>query len=91
MIDKGTVGHLSGLIYALFFGAIFSALALHIFPHFHPALKCLIIGAFVFFFYFVGEWVAVRQELNKKIPTPSHELRRRKKEFFDRLDSRGRR
>jgi hypothetical protein len=90
MIGRKSAIHLNGLLYGLFFGSIFSALAL-IFPHSHPVLKCLIIGVFVVSFYFVGAWVSIREELNKKIPTPSHELRRRKKDFYAWLDSQGRR
>jgi phosphotransferase system glucose/maltose/N-acetylglucosamine-specific IIC component len=91
MIGRKSAIHLTGLLYGLFFGSIFSAVALQVFPHTHPVLKWLIIGMFVASFYFVGAWVAIRQELNKKIPTPSHELRRRKKDFYDWLDSQGRR
>ncbi len=91
MIGKKGVVHLAGLLYALFFGSIFSVIPLQIFPHSHAAVKCLIVGMSILSFYFVGEWVATRIELNKKIATPSHELLRRKKEFYDWLDSQSRR
>ena len=92
MIGKKSAFVLTGVLYALFFGSIFSAVALNILSHSHPFLKCLIIGVFLFSFYVVGVWVSVRKaELDKKIPTPSHELRRRRKEFYDWLDSQGRR
>jgi len=91
MIGRRSAIYLTGLLYGLFFGSIFSAVALQVFPHSHPVLKCLIIGVFLVSFYFVGAWVSIRNELNKRIPTLSHELRRRKKEFYDWLDSQGRR
>jgi len=62
-----------------------------IFPLAPLVVKCLIVCVFLFSFYVVGMWVSVRNELNKKIPTPSHELRRRNKEFYNWLDSQGRR
>ena len=44
-------------------------------------------------FYFTGVWAAVDRpaELNRKLPVSSKELRRRKKEFYDWLGTRGRR
>ncbi len=44
-------------------------------------------------FYFLAKWIVVARpaELDKKFPTISAELRRRKKEFFDSLASRGKR
>jgi hypothetical protein len=50
----------------------------------------LLSGALFIAFYFAGKWVEVRKEFNKKLPTSSRELRRRKKKFYDRLASRGR-
>jgi hypothetical protein len=50
----------------------------------------LLSAAFFVAFYFVGLWVHVRNEQNKKLPTNSKELRRRTKEFYDSLDSQGR-
>jgi hypothetical protein len=43
-------------------------------------------------FYSAGIWVAIDRpvELDKKFPIGSKELRRRKKAFFDWLDSQGR-
>jgi hypothetical protein len=91
MIGRKSATRLTGLLYGLFFGSSFSAVALQIFPHSHPVLKCLIITVFAVSFYCVGVWVSTREELNKKFPTPSHELRRRRKDFYDWLDSQGRR
>jgi hypothetical protein len=41
--------------------------------------------------YFVGAWIGARIERNKKIPTSSKELRRRRKTFYEWLDSQERR
>jgi len=43
--------------------------------------------------YFAGIWVVDERpsELNKRFPVSSKDLRRRKKEFYDWLDSHGRR
>jgi hypothetical protein len=50
----------------------------------------LLSGAVFVALYFAGKWIGVRSEQNKKIPTSSKELRRRTKEFYDRLASQGR-
>ena len=91
MIRRNSAIHPGGLDYALFFGSLFSAPALQIFPHSHLVLKCLINGVLLVSFYVAGVWVFLRGELGKKIPTPSPEFRRRRKEFYNRLDSQGRR
>jgi uncharacterized membrane protein YccC len=54
MIGRKSAIHLTGLLYGLFFGSIFSFVALQVFPHSHPVLKCLIIGVFLVSFCFVG-------------------------------------
>ncbi len=53
----------------------------------------LILGALAIGFYFVGKWVFIDRpaELKRKYPISSGEHRRREKEFFDSLASRGRR
>jgi hypothetical protein len=50
----------------------------------------LLSGALYVALYFAGGWIAIRSELNKKLPTSSKELRRRKKAFYERLASQGR-
>ena len=90
MIGRSKITQLTAVLYGFFFGSIFSGMALHIFSNAHAVVKCLIIGVFIFSFYLVGLWVSLQSELNKKIPTPSHELRRRTKEFYDSLNSQGR-
>jgi hypothetical protein len=76
----------------VWFYAVASALFVMIgVPHFSPKmgllptiliLSCLFIG-----FYFAWRWVFFERqdELNKKFPVSSKELRRRKKEFYDSL------
>ena len=90
MIGKKASSVLTGVLYSLFFGSLFSAFAYYTWPQSPIAVKLLVSGVIALAFYIVGVWVSVRQEQNKKIPTPSHELRRRKKAFYDWLDSQGR-
>ena len=91
MIGRKAATHLTGVLYSVFFGSIFSVVALEIFPQAPVVVKCLIVCVFLFSFYVVGMWVSIRNELNKKISTPSHELRKRSREFYNWLDSQGRR
>lgn len=91
MIGKKASAALTGALYSLFFGVLFSAFIFGSWPQLPILVKLLISGVLAFAFYFLGVWIFVRNEQNKEIPTPSHELRRRKKAFYDWLDSRGRR
>jgi hypothetical protein len=83
--------HISGLLYSLFFGPFCGVVVCGVWPDAPLFLKTLIVVAFVVSFYFVGVWVVIRGELNQRLPTPSHELRSRKKVFYDWLDSQSRR
>ncbi len=54
--------------------------------------SAVILGSAVIGFYFAGKWYFERpSELDKRIPISGEERRRREKEFFDSLASRGRR
>jgi hypothetical protein len=91
MIGNKSGARITGILYSLMFGTTCGALAYELSPQFHPVVKYLIIGVFVIAFYCVGVWAFTRIESNKKLPTPSRELRKRNKEFYDWLDSQGRR
>jgi Flp pilus assembly protein protease CpaA len=67
--------------------------ALHIWTGLHTALTLFIFACLWTGFYFAGIWAATDRpaELDKKFPTSSRELQKRKKAFYDWLDSQGRR
>jgi len=90
MIDTKNILRLSGVLYAVLFGSLFT-FAIHAYwPDMRAAVFLPVSGAVFVAFYIVGMWVGVRNEQNKKLPTSSKELRRRTKEFYDSLDSQGR-
>jgi ABC-type uncharacterized transport system permease subunit len=90
MIAKKGIGPLLGACY----GAVFGVLMIAVLHSYRPDMSVwklvLLLAAFFVAFYFVGLWVHVRNEQNKKLPTSSKELRRRTKEFYDWLASQGR-
>jgi len=90
MIGKESIGPLLGICYAAVFGTLFMV-GLH---GFWPDVSIWILvplsAVFFVAFYVAGQWIHVRNEQNKKLPTSSKELRRRTKEFYDSLDSEGR-
>jgi hypothetical protein len=87
MISKKSRGPLLGLFYAAIFGT-FATIGIHdYFPEMSMRVFVLLLGAVFVALYFVGNWVQGRMEQNKKLPTSSKELRRRKKQFYDWLDS----
>jgi len=89
MIAKNNLGHLLGVCYGAVF-ATFVMAGLHSYwPDMSVWVLVLLSAAFFVAFYFAGLWVHVRNEQNKKLPINSKELRRRTKEFYDRLDSQG--
>jgi hypothetical protein len=88
MIGEKARSVLTGFFYSLFAGPIVAGLTYSLWRQFPFWLQCLTVSLLVIAFYFVGVWVVDRKaELNKKIATPSHELRRRRKEFYDWLSS----
>ena len=87
MIGKKSIARISGVLYAAVFGSL---ITFGIHAHWSSMSTALLIplSAAVFVaFYFVGRWIELSSELNKKLPTSSKELRRRTKEFYDSLDS----
>jgi hypothetical protein len=87
MIGKKSIARIAGVLYAAVFGSL---ITFGIYAHWSNVSIALLVplAAVVFVaFYFVGRWIEVRSELNKKLPTSGKELRRRTKEFYDSLDS----
>jgi hypothetical protein len=90
MIAKKSIGPLLGVCYGAVFVTLMIAGLHSYWPDMSVWILVLLSAAFSVAFYFVGLWVHVRNEQNKKLPTTSKELRRRTKEFYDSLDSQGR-
>lgn len=89
MIDKKYQGPFLGICYAIVFGS-FAMIGLHDYwPNL--SIRALLLRSSVGFlaFYFAGRWVAVKSEMNRKLPTSSKELRRRTKQFYNWLASQG--
>ena len=91
MIGKKSIGALLGACYAVVFGTIITVGIHGYLPHMSVGVLLLLSGALFVGFYFTGRWIAVRNEQNKKLPTSGKELRRKSQEFYDWLDSLGRR
>jgi len=91
MIGKKSVGPLLGACYAAVFGTIIMVGIHGYWPDMSVGVLLLLSGALFVGFYFTGRWIAVRNEQNKKLPTSGKELRRKNQEFYDWLDSLGRR
>jgi putative flippase GtrA len=84
-LKTNSVGHVGAALYALSF-AVLTTLAIR---QFDPGLGIrsvlAILVGFCVAFFFLWEWIFFerRNELDKKLPVGSKELRRRKQEFFD--------
>jgi hypothetical protein len=88
MISRKSMGPLLGVCYVAVYGAlILGGLDWH---QMSRGTLLLLSSAVFVALYFAGRWIAVRSELNKKLPTSSKELRRRTKAFYDWLGSQGR-
>jgi hypothetical protein len=92
MMNKKNTGRAFGVCLATIY-ASFVTVTVHIWRGLRIELALLIFIGLWIGFYFTGVWAANDRpaELDKRIPTGSKELRRRKKAFFDWLDSQGRR
>jgi cytochrome c biogenesis protein ResB len=90
MIGKKSVGNLVGAWYAAIYGALIMMVIYAYWPSMSIAVFLLLSSAVCIAVYWAGRWIQARKELNKKLPMSSKELRRRKKEFYERLDSQGR-
>jgi hypothetical protein len=93
MIEKKNIARFYGVCLATIFATITTGLVHDLWHGPHVAPIVLIFVALWIGFYFTGIWVAADRpdELNRKFPITSKELRRRKKEFYDWLASLGQR
>jgi hypothetical protein len=91
MISKRNTGRVFGLVLALFFGSLLIAFIHQFYPTASLPVMLLIGLAVYAAFYLAGVWAVVDRpaELDEKIPLSSNERRRRKKQFYDWLDSLG--
>jgi hypothetical protein len=91
--NKKTTGRVWGILFGIPFGSLIATIAHHLWPELEIALIFLIFVGLCVGFYFAGLWVMVDHpaELDRKFPISSKELRRRRKEFYDWVDSLGRR
>jgi hypothetical protein len=92
MISKKDNGRFFGVLLATVYASLIVISARHLWPELHIALSCLVFVFLWIGFYLAGVWTLVDRpaELNRKLPISSQELRRRRKAFYDWLDSRGR-
>ena len=93
MISKKNSGRLLGVCFAATYGILITAGVYGLWPGMHIALILLLFIGLSVGFYFAGIWATVERpaELDRKFPISSKEVRRRKKEFHDWLNSLGRR
>jgi hypothetical protein len=93
MIGKKNIGRFYGVCLATIYATLTTGIAYSLWRELHIALVLLIFIALWIGFYFTGIWIAVNRpdELKRKSPISSKELRRRKQEFYDWLASQGRR
>ncbi|HXM21751.1 MAG TPA: hypothetical protein VN948_10855 [Terriglobales bacterium] len=92
MIDKKSTGRFFGVILAATFGSLIAE-TIRLWLGLHLAATLLVFIGLWIGFYFTGTWTIIDRpaELDRKFPISSKELRRRKKEFYDWVDSLGRR
>jgi hypothetical protein len=92
MINKKNTGRFFGLILAATFGSLITE-TVRLWLELRLGATLLVFIALWVGFYFTGTWAIIDRpaELDRKFPINSRELRRRKKEFYDWVDSLGRR
>ena len=85
--QKSRVNRFGVWLYALSSAAITTVVVEQFLPGLHAAPLLIILVSLCIVFSFVWRWVFFErpEELDKKIPISSKELRRQKKEFFDSL------
>jgi hypothetical protein len=93
MISKKNTGRAFGLCLALVFGTLIAATVCRLLSGLPGPVIVLVYVSLWIGFYFTGIWMIVERpaELDKKFPLSSGELRKRKRAFYDWLDSLGRR
>ena len=92
MINKKNTGRLFGAILAATFGGLIAE-TIRLWLGLHLAAALLVFIALWVGFYFTGTWMIIERpaELDRKFLISSSELRKRKREFYDWVDSLGRR
>jgi hypothetical protein len=93
MLNKKNIGRAFGVSLATIYATLIAETIYDICPGMHVWLVWLIFICLFTGLYCAGFWALVDRpvELDRKFPTSSKELRRRKKELYDWLDSLGRR
>jgi hypothetical protein len=87
MMGKKSIAVIVGVCTAAIYGSLVLVGIKDHWPKMSLRVLVLLSGAVFVALYFAGKWIGVRSEQNKKLPTSSKELRRRTKEFYDRLAS----
>jgi hypothetical protein len=93
MMNQKSVGQLFGICLATLYATLVTVMVRGLWRGLHITLTLLLFVGLWIAFYFAGVWASTerRAELDRKFPISSKELRKRKKEFYDWLASRGRR
>jgi hypothetical protein len=91
MINRKNIGRIFGICLAAIYAPLILIGIYSDWSKVNVVLGFLLFGALSIALYWVGIWVELRDERNKKLPMSSGELRRRTKDFYEWLSSRGRR
>lgn len=92
MFREKYFGPIFGVCLSLLYGTTIVNGIWDVWPRIHTGPALLVITTLFLGLYFVGFGIQARRaELKKKIATPGKELRKRRKRFYDWLDSQGRR
>jgi hypothetical protein len=91
--SKKTTGRVWGVVLATMFAPLITAVLHNIWSELPIAPTLLVFICLWVGFYLAGIWMLVERpaELDRKFPISSKELRRRRKAFYDWVDSLGRR
>ena len=91
MIRRKNIGRLFGACIAAIYGPLITIGIRDHWPRVNIVVSALLLGALWWVaLYFAGIWIETKKEQTKKLPMSSEELRRRTKEFYERLASHGR-
>jgi len=93
MISKNVSARLYGVLLATMYAFVLTLIAYGFWPRIPFVAALTLIIVLWIGIYFTGLWTILYRpkEFDKKIPISSKELRRRRKQFYDELDSLGRR
>jgi cell division protein FtsW (lipid II flippase) len=89
MINKKNTGRLLGVTLGLIYVTLTALMTRALWQGLPTTLVVLLFLVLFIGFYFTGMWILVDRpaEIDEKFPTSTQELRRRKKRFYDWLDS----